>query len=245
MPAPIAIKSAASAGLCAAVGFVSAHAAVSYGYGLAIAWHARAALGRDDAGRRPRPARLRPQGDGLPGPARPREALPRRGPAAVPGPREGHEVPVHADDAQDPARRRRRFAMLYAAPIRLLANAPRPRVTVFAGAVAAAALAGPDRRRRAEVRGGAARAGPALHDGPLRASRHVNYASDIVLHGAVAVAAALSAPSVTALLAVAAPLAVCSIVLSATASLDGRQRAAYRDDAFGAYVAKTPRLFFT
>ena len=44
--APIAVvKSATSAGLaCAAVGFVSAHAAVSYGYGLAIAWHARAAL---------------------------------------------------------------------------------------------------------------------------------------------------------------------------------------------------------
>ena len=44
--APIAVvQSATSAGLaCAAVGFVSAHAAVSYGYGLAIAWHARAAL---------------------------------------------------------------------------------------------------------------------------------------------------------------------------------------------------------
>ena len=43
--APIAVKSAAGAGLaCAAVGFISAHAAVSYGYGLAIAWHARAAL---------------------------------------------------------------------------------------------------------------------------------------------------------------------------------------------------------
>ena len=45
VPAAAPIASAASAGLaCAAVGFVSAHAAVSYGYGLAIAWHARAAL---------------------------------------------------------------------------------------------------------------------------------------------------------------------------------------------------------
>ena len=49
----------------------------------------------------------------------------------------------------------------------------------------------------------------------------------------------------TALLAVAAPLMMVNIVLSATESLDGRQRLAYRDDAFEAYVAATPRLFFT
>ena len=49
----------------------------------------------------------------------------------------------------------------------------------------------------------------------------------------------------TALLAVLAPLMMVNIVLSATESLDGRQRLAYRDDAFEAYVAKTPRLFFT
>ena len=59
-------------------------------------------------------------------------------------------------------------------------------------------------------------------------------------------AAALSAPSaMTALLAVLVPLMMVNIVLSATESLDGRQRLAYRDDAFEAYVAKTPRLFFT
>ena len=59
-------------------------------------------------------------------------------------------------------------------------------------------------------------------------------------------AAALSAPSImTSLLAITAPLMMCSIVLSATESLDGRQRLAYRDDAFEAYVAKTPRLFVT
>ena len=49
----------------------------------------------------------------------------------------------------------------------------------------------------------------------------------------------------TSLLAITAPLMMCSIVLSATESLDGRQRLAYRDDAFEAYVAATPRLFFT
>ena len=60
-------------------------------------------------------------------------------------------------------------------------------------------------------------------------------------------AAALSAPSImTSLLAITAPLMMCSIVLSATESLDSRQRLAYRDDAFEAYVAATPaRLFFT
>ena len=82
--------------------------------------------------------------------------------------------------------------------------------------------------------------------GLWRVSRHVNYAADVVLHGAVAAAAALSAPSAAAaLLAVVAPLLMVNIVLSATESLDGRQRLAYRDDAFEAYIAKTPRLFFT
>ena len=119
--APIAVvKSATSAGLaCAAVGFVSAHAAVSLrlrpGHRVA---RAGGAPERDDAGRRPRPARLRPQGDGVPGPARPREALPRRRAAAVPGPGEGHEVPLHADDAQDPARRRRRLSCWRSTPRR-------------------------------------------------------------------------------------------------------------------------------
>ena len=48
----------------------------------------------------------------------------------------------------------------------------------------------------------------------------------------------------TALLAVAAPLMMVNIVLSATESLDGRQRLAYRDDAFEAYVVSTPRLLY-
>ena len=72
---------------------------------------------------------------------------------------------------------------------------------------------------------------------PYRASRR---------RRAVAVAAALNAPSAaTALLSLVAPLMMVNIVLSATESLDGRQRLAYRDDAFEAYVAATPRLFFT
>ena len=248
-PAPIAIKSAAGAGLaCAAAGFVSAHAAVSYGYGLAIAWHARAALRgattpftiqillayglkvtayqalRD--GEKPYRDAVLPLF----------EALERD--TKCPFTRTTHKLPLVAGVAL--------LLALYAAPIRLLANAPRPRVTVVAGAVAAAALTVQTvadaqkflAKRRAPDR--------PCTTGLWRVSRHVNYAADVVLHSIIAVAAALSAPSVTtALLAVAAPLMMCSIVLSATESLDGRQRLAYRDDAFEAYVAKTPRLFFT
>ena len=143
--APIAVvKSAASAGLaCAAVGFVSAHAAVSYGYGLAIAGHARAAL---QGATTPVAVRVL-LAYGLKVTAyqalRDREKHNR---AAVlplfralerdtkcPFTRTTHKLPLVAGVAL--------LLALYAAPIRLLANAPRPRVTVCAGAVAAAALA--------------------------------------------------------------------------------------------------------
>ena len=248
-PAAAVVKSAASAGLaCAAVGFVSAHAAVSYGYGLAIAWHARAALRGATT-----PAAVRVLlAYGLKVTAyqalRDRERHYR---AAVlplfralerdtkcPFTRTTHKIPLVAGVAL--------LLALYAAPIRLLAQSQRPRVTVCAGAVAAAALAVQtvaDAQKFAAKRRAPDRPCTA---GLWRASRHINYASDIVLHGAVAISAALSAPSVmNALLAVAAPLMMVNIVLSAAESLDGRQRLAYRDDAFEAYVAKTPRLFFT
>ena len=249
VPAAAPIASAAGAGLaCAAVGFVSAHAAVSYGYGLAIAWHARAALRSATT-----PVAVRVLlAYGLKVTAyqalRDREKPYR---AAVlplfralerdtkcPFTRTTHKIPLVAGVAL--------LLALYAAPIRLLAQSQRPRVTVCAGAVAAAALTVQtvaDAQKFAAKRRAPDRP---CTTGLWRASRHVNYASDIVLHSIIAVAAALSAPSVmTALLAVAAPLMMCSIVLSATESLDGRQRLAYRDDAFEAYVAKTPRLFFT
>ena len=249
VPAPIAIKSAAGAGLaCAAVGFVAAHAAVSYGYGLAIAWHARAALRGATT-----PAAVRVLlAYGLKVTAyqalRDRERHYRDAVLPLfralekdtkcPFTRTTHKIPLVAGVAL--------LLALYAAPIRLLANAPRPRVTVFAGAVAAAALSVQTvadaqkflAKRRAPDR--------PCTTGLWCVSRHVNYAADVVLHGAVAVSAALSAPSAAAaLLAVAAPLMMVNIVLSATESLDGRQRLAYRDDAFEAYVAATPRLFFT
>ena len=248
-PAAAVLKSAASAGLaCAAVGFVSAHAAVSYGYGLAIAWHARAALRSATT-----PVAVRVLlAYGLKVTAyqalRDREKHYRDAVLPLfralekdtkcPFTRTTHKIPLVAGVAL--------LLALYAAPIRLLANAPRPRVTVFAGAVAAAALAVQtvaDAQKFAAKRRAPDRPCTA---GLWRASRHVNYAADVVLHSIIAVAAALSAPSVmTALLAVAAPLMMVNIVLSATESLDGRQRLAYRDDAFEAYVAKTPRLFFT
>ena len=249
VPAAAPIASAAGAGFaCAAVGFVSAHAAVSYGYGLAIAWHARAAL---RSATTPFTIQIL-LAYGLKVTAyqalRDREQHYR---AAVlplfralerdtkcPFTRTTHKLPLVAGVAL--------LLALYAAPIRLLANAPRPRVTVCAGAVAAAALAVQtvaDAQKFAAKRRAPDRP---CTTGLWRASRHVNYAADVVLHSIIAVAAALSAPSVsTALLAVAAPLMMCSIVLSARESLDGRQRLAYRDDAFEAYVAATPRLFFT
>ena len=246
-PAAAVVKSAAGAGLaCAAVGFVSAHAAVSYGYGLAIAWHARAAL---QGATTPVAVRVL-LAYGLKVTAyqalRDRERHYR---AAVlplfraleldtkcPFTRTTHKIPLVAGVAL--------LLALYAAPVRLLAQSQRPRVTVCAGAVAAAALAVQtvaDAQKFAAKRRAPDRP---CTTGLWRVSRHVNYAADVVLHGAVAVAAALNAPSAAAaLLAVVAPLMMCSIVLSATESLDGRQRLAYRDDAFEAYVAKTPRLF--
>ena len=248
-PAAAVVKSAASAGLaCAAVGFVSAHAAVSYGYGLAIAWHARAALRSATT-----PVAVRVLlAYGLKVTAyqalRDREKHYRDAVLPLfralekdtkcPFTRTTHKIPLVAGVAV--------LLALYAAPIRFLANAPRPRVTVCAGAVAAAALTVQtvaDAQKFAAKRRAPGRPCTA---GLWCVSRHVNYASDIIIHGAVAISAALSAPSVTtALLAVAAPVMMVNIVLSATESLDGRQRLAYRDDAFEAYVAKTPRLFFT
>ncbi|CAH0364174.1 unnamed protein product [Pelagomonas calceolata] len=248
-PAAAVVKSAAGAGFaCAAVGFVSAHAAVSYGYGLAIAWHARAALRSATT-----PVAVRVLlAYGLKVTAyqalRDREKHYRDAVLPLfralekdtkcPFTRTTHKIPLVAGVAV--------LLALYAAPIRFLANAPRPRVTVFAGAAAAVALAVQTvadaqkflAKRRAPDR--------PCTTGLWRVSRHVNYAADVVLHGAVAAAAALSAPSAAAaLLAVLAPLMMVNIVLSATESLDGRQRLAYRDDAFEAYVAATPRLFFT
>ena len=249
VPAAAPIASAAGAGLaCAAVGFVSAHAAVSYGYGLAIAWHARAALRGATT-----PVAVRVLlAYGLKVTAyqalRDREKHYRDAVLPLfqalekdtkcPFTRTTHKIPLVAGVAV--------LLALYAAPIRFLANAPRPRVALYAGGAAAAALTVQTvadaqkflAKRRAPDR--------PCTTGLWRVSRHVNYAADVVLHGAVAVAAALNAPSAaTALLSLVAPLMMMNIVLSATESLDGRQRLAYRDDAFEAYVAATPRLFFT
>ena len=139
-PAAAVVKSATSAGLaCAAVGFVSAHAAVSYGYGLAIAWHARAALRSATT-----PVAVRVLlAYGLKVTAyqalRDREKHYRDAVLPLfqalekdtkcPFTRTTHKIPLVAGVAC--------LLALYAAPIRLLANAPRPRVTVFAGAAAA------------------------------------------------------------------------------------------------------------
>ena len=140
--APIAVvKSATSAGLaCAAVGFVSAHAAVSYGYGLAIAWHARAAL---QGATTPVAVRVL-LAYGLKVTAyqalRDREKHYRDAVLPLfqalekdtkcPFTRTTHKIPLVAGVAV--------LLALYAAPIRILANAPRPRVALYAGGAAAA-----------------------------------------------------------------------------------------------------------